>query len=387
MSTVRIPKDRLDTLVESEITHFARGQKPHAMTLSQILQQRDAKDFAAFIQNELPIRWAGRIRLIESLPHWHEDPHLRGIRDLYKDCFLRIRMIPRQQNEPNVKQLRTELKIVKKRTGTVLHKIITGVRQSKQEGLLSDEGADEFLNAFLTSRIGSEILSAQYVAMTTPSGGHETVVDPNCDPEQVCREMADDTSQLCEYHYGFAPPIIVQTCDRRQEEGALTFPFIRQYLEYIMFELLKNSLRAVVETWNDECEQHPVRVMISGDDGSIVIRVSDAGGGIPLEKTKHVWSYLYTTAKQQSVAADADKAEDDDSVAPMAGFGCGLPLSRSYANYVGGRLAISSMPHYGTDAYLYLNRLGEDQLETVLDGYNLTSVKEDDISSFGGQSW
>lgn len=383
-------------LIESEITHFARGQKPNAMTLSQILQQRDSKAFASFIHNELPIRWAGRIRLIESLPHWGDCAHLRSIRDLYKDCFLRLRMIPTQQDQQNVKKLRTELKTIKKRTAAVLHKVITGVRQAKIDGIMSDRGADEFLNAFLTSRIGSEILSSQYIALTNPlSSGNDTVVDPDCNPEEICREMADDTAELCSYHYGYAPPIIVQTTNQSR---ALTFPFIRQYLEYIMFELLKNSLRAVVETWNDECEQKPVAVMISGDDQSIVIRVSDAGGGIPLDKTRNVWSYLYTTAKQQSVSADAHKADDDDSVAPMAGFGCGLPLSRSYANYVGGRLAISSMPHYGTDVYLYLNRLGDDS-ETVLEGYSLTSMSDatslpvsfsssvDHMWREGGQNW
>merc|ERR1712048_385179 len=60
-------------------------------------------------------------------------------------------------------------------------------------------------------------------------------------------------------------------------------------------------------------------------------------------------------------AADDYDSDEDTDVAPMAGFGCGLPLSRNYATYVGGRLKLDSMPGHGTDAYLTLNRLGNAQ--------------------------
>ena len=42
----------------------------------------------------------------------------------------------------------------------------------------------------------------------------------------------------------------------------------------------------------------------------------------------------------------------------LAGFGMGLPLSRLYAQYLGGRLDIRSLEGHGTDCYLHLSRLG-----------------------------
>jgi len=43
----------------------------------------------------------------------------------------------------------------------------------------------------------------------------------------------------------------------------------------------------------------------------------------------------------------------------LAGWGVGLPLSRTYARYFGGDLDIKSMDGFGTDAYLHLNILGD----------------------------
>ena len=46
---------------------------------------------------------------------------------------------------------------------------------------------------------------------------------------------------------------------------------------------------------------------------------------------------------------------------PMAGFGYGLPTSRLYAQYFGGDMQCISMDGYGTDMYVYLNRLGDTE--------------------------
>ncbi|CAK9017076.1 [Pyruvate dehydrogenase (acetyl-transferring)] kinase [Durusdinium trenchii] len=41
---------------------------------------------------------------------------------------------------------------------------------------------------------------------------------------------------------------------------------------------------------------------------------------------------------------------------PFSGYGVGLPLSRLYAEYLGGSLHLMSMPNFGTHAYVFLQQ-------------------------------
>jgi len=349
---VQLSKQRLEALLDSEIVHFARALKPHPITLQQILAHRDAKTLREFLLEELPIRYARRLHLIESLPKWHTFPHMRVIRSLYSDAFRRLRCV----SQTDAEVFRTTLQNIKRRNSNMLMHVMRGTRAMKESLQLSDDKVNEFLDDFLVARIGTDILGSQYLAITRPTGP-TSVIDPECDPVSIVRTAAGDATRLCKYHYGCAPAVDII------DAGQVRFPFIGQYLNYITFELLKNSLRAVTEMYGAEgLASHPVRVVVCGDESTVVVRVSDSGGGIPLDKMEKVWSYLYTTAKPISEdGGDPYESDTEEGVAPMAGFGCGLPLSRNYASYVGGRLEINTMPRHGTDAYLYLNRIGNAQ--------------------------
>ncbi|KAJ9120775.1 hypothetical protein QFC22_002708 [Naganishia vaughanmartiniae] len=125
---------------------------------------------------------------------------------------------------------------------------------------------------------------------------------------------------------------------------------------HICFELLKNSLRAVVERHGVENEDSfpPIKVVVVEGKEDLTIKISDEGGGIPRSAMPQIWTYMYTT---MSEAQDLDGVAQNDFKAPMAGFGYGLPLSRLYARFFGGDLRLISMEGYGTDAYIHLNKL------------------------------
>lgn len=97
---------------------------------------------------------------------------------------------------------------------------------------------------------------------------------------------------------------------------------------HICFELLKNSLRAVVERFGtDETRLPPIKVIVVEGKEDITIKISDEGGGISRSAIPLIWTYMYTTMEGQSVDPNFD-AQGSDFKAPMAGFGYGLPLSR-----------------------------------------------------------
>jgi pyruvate dehydrogenase kinase 2/3/4 len=130
----------------------------------------------------------------------------------------------------------------------------------------------------------------------------------------------------------------------------------------MVFELVKNSLRAVYDKYEDsDHEPPPIRVVVAEGEEDITIKCSDEGGGIPRSGLPKIWTYLYTTAKSPLEEMDNDDPETTDGPSVLAGYGYGLPISRLYARYFGGDLSIISMEGYGTDAYLHLNRLGNVQ--------------------------
>lgn len=71
----------------------------------------------------------------------------------------------------------------------------------------------------------------------------------------------------------------------------------------MLFELLKNSLRAVVERYGTESDESfpPIKVIVVEGKEDITIKVSDEGGGIPRSEVPLAWTYMYTTAQSEDL--------------------------------------------------------------------------------------
>ncbi|ODN81426.1 hypothetical protein L202_01858 [Cryptococcus amylolentus CBS 6039] len=212
----------------------------------------------------------------------------------------------------------------------------------------------EFLDRFYMSRIGIRFLLGQHIALNTlpPHPDYVGIICTKANVHDICQEAIDNARYVCEEHYSlFKSPSIQLVCP-----PSLTFPYIPGHLSHICFELLKNSLRAIVERFgrdNDELYP-PIKVVVVEGREDITIKISDEGGGIPRSALPQIWTYLYTTMSDEGLE---DHLQMSEFKAPMAGFGYGLPLSRLYARFFGGDLRIVSMDGYGTDVYISLNKL------------------------------
>lgn len=215
-----------------------------------------------------------------------------------------------------------------------------------------------------------------------------------CNAKEVVERCGRDVQNLARGAYGsgtIIPEIkIVGHLDA-------TFPYILSHLEYIIGELLRNSIQAVVERQENLAFQStppPIEITICEAPQHVIIRVSDQGGGIPREILPHLWSFskgprsqkrlenLHHVPKMaatlQEIKASTDSSTPhshsthSSSLSSLASrppdlrLGMGLPLSRIYAEYWAGSLELQSLRGYGVDAFLQISKLGNknEQLTT-----------------------
>ncbi|TFK37933.1 mitochondrial pyruvate dehydrogenase [Crucibulum laeve] len=252
------------------------------------------------------------------------------------------------------------LENIKSRHDPTVTTVAQGVLEWKRSQNARHIGLDMqgWLDRFYLSRIGIRFLIGQHVALNTQQA-HEDYVGIICtqaNVHDIVQEAIENARFVCEEHYAmFKGPPVQLICP-----SDLVFPYVPGHLSHICFELLKNSLRAVVERFGVDKEDHfpPIKVVVVEGKEDITIKISDEGGGIPRSAIPLIWTYMYTTMENQGID---NNFQASDFKAPMAGFGYGLPLSRLYARYFGGDLRLIAMDGFGTDVYIHLNRLSSSR--------------------------
>jgi len=251
------------------------------------------------------------------------------------------------------------LEHIKSRHDPTVTTVAQGVLEWKRSQNARHIGLDiqAWLDRFYLSRIGIRFLIGQHVAINTHQA-HEDYVGIICtqaNVHDIVQEAIENARFVCEEHYAmFKGPPVQLICPQN-----LTFPYVPGHLSHICFELLKNSLRAIVERHGADNEVFPpIKVVVVEGKEDITIKISDEGGGIPRSAIPLIWTYMYTTMESQGIDSNFQAS---DFKAPMAGFGYGLPLSRLYARYFGGDLRLISMDGFGTDVYIHLNRLSSSR--------------------------
>lgn len=169
----------------------------------------------------------------------------------------------------------------------------------------------------------------------TATGAHDDpeqekyvgIICTNTNVGAMAHEAIENARFVCEEHYGlFKGPPVQLVCPKnltfmyvpshlnvsrfgvelRSRNLALTkllhVPYPR-HTQHMLFELLKNSLRAVVERYGVENEESfpPIKVIVVEGKEDITIKISDEGGGIPRSEVGLVWTYMYTTAQSEDL--------------------------------------------------------------------------------------
>lgn len=290
---------------------------------------------------------------------------------------------------------------IKKRHDATVATMAQGVQEWKTEHQLVqvNSAIQTFLDRFYMLRIGIRMLIGQHIALNMSqalptrqkisnflngsngdpgqNGGSKSnyvgVICTECNVKEIAEDAIETAKYICEEYYGLFEAPEVQLIAPQE---LVNFMYVPGHLIHMLFEVLKNSLRATIEFHipilkQEMLDQNPelkveeidlndlkfpaIKVIISEGYEDIAIKVSDEGGGIARSEIPLIWTYLYTTV-DKTPTLDTEFNQTTFK-APMAGFGYGLPISRLYAQYFGGDLKLISMEGYGTDVYIHLNRL------------------------------
>lgn len=360
------PAQFSDAVAEAaEVLEFA-GRQPRPIPLKDVLEMKSPEQVARIVQEELPVRLANRIAHLDTLPHLQRIGEVDGVRANFLQSFAEIR-------RASPEGLALAVERLKARHADQAWRMTSGLREWKeQRTALGDPASksrafvDGFLDRFFLSWVGVDAITSQYLELV--AGNPHGVVDQDCDPCEVARMAAAQVMRVARMEMVAPPKVIVSF---HGIESARTLPLIPTYLFYIVTELLKNSVRAVGELHEargGQGEPPPVELRVSSDASQVALQIGDLGGGIPFEHQSHVWSYMYTTAKPSRSGTTEASLDEEWEPSALAGYGVGLPLSRIYAEYIGGSLHLMSMPNFGTHAYLFLSRMGhrEEALPTYV---------------------
>jgi pyruvate dehydrogenase kinase 2/3/4 len=353
------------------------GQRP-----DELQAEREAVEY---LRQEVPVRIAHMSSTLDSLPA--EVLALDRVAQVQQEYLVSMDEISRV-GASDLRGFRRTLRRVIRRHAPAVLKLSAGMLEyadSQKEAYVRQGGLpecwdddmlenreliDRLLDRFFLGRIGTRVLMSQHLELFrdddvpgTGDDGWIGLVDPQCKPSEVIEQAIDSARFLVLQNYGDAPEINV--AGSRQSIDC-TISYIPTHLYHIAFELLKNALRATMETAADAVltgDYPPVTVVLSKGQDDLSFKIGDQGGGIPRNDMHKLFSYFYTTAPRPQVH-DGDNVPDMNN-APLAGFGYGLPVSRLYARYVGGDVRVISLDGYGTDAFVYLKLGSRSSREQV----------------------
>lgn len=321
---------------------------------------------ARWVQRELPIRLAHRLHDFHRLPHIVvANSYVSQVHMLYCKAFAELYAYGDVTNLDDVSGFSQVLKRAVDDHVQVVSLMQKGVRELKVSH--PDIVLDHFLDRLFVTRIGNRVLAEHHLAMHEDFGRRQLkpdyigIINQRTQPAKMIRVIADRVAQVALRIYGRSPQVLVMG------DVDIAFPYIPEHIRFVIFEMLKNAIRATVErnsrSANGGTDQlQPVTVAVHKGETEVFIKIQDKGGGMCPELLNDVWKYGFTTVRSPGTTlGNLSSCIDGGMIREqreMAGYGFGLPLSRLYTRYFGGDLDFKSMPGYGLDTYIRLPRLG-----------------------------
>ncbi|KAG5308027.1 PDK dehydrogenase, partial [Acromyrmex insinuator] len=327
-----------------------------------------------FLRKELPVRLANIMKEIHLLPeNLLKMPSVGIVNNLYITSFEEIIHFEKVDvNDATLDKFCQALIKIRNRHTDVVQTMAQGVLELKEShdvDIQTENSIQYFLDRFFMSRISIRMLINQHTLLfggqLNGHSRHVGCIDPSCDVIGVIRDAYENARFLCDQYYLASPELRVKQHNGKFEQklersSEIRIIYVPSHLYHMLFELFKNSMRAVMEHHGCDSDNYPpLEVLLVRGKEDICVKVERT-------RWRHLFKYMYSTAPQPS--------KSDAHTVPLAGYGYGLPLSRLYARYLHGDIVLLSCEGYGTDAIIYLKALSTEANE-LLPIFNKTSSK------------
>ncbi|KAG6831603.1 hypothetical protein H0H92_009076 [Tricholoma furcatifolium] len=352
---------------ESTALHFYQNKQLDLYASKQAKRLTLRQLSANYVRTELPVRIAHRLRDLQGLPYVVVTQE--GVAKTYESS-----------------------------SATVIPSLSLGLSLSSR--FLPPDQLDSFMRRMLVSRISRRVLAEHHIALSEIHAGthsessgepHVGIIFTGLNVRRSierCAKLLRARPVGIEDHYcdgaiqtGWPEVVIDGHLDTK-------FSYIREHLEYIIFELLKNSMQATVVKHRQSTNLPIIRATIVAGDNDVGIRISDEGGGLltPENQIKtpsdlfsfsHIrnatrledsrigalrtvssstqgiratvgeqvgrWQKGITEEVKDAIPSASRNPEDEAGVGPHSRIGIGLPMSNIFATYFGGSLELVSM--------------------------------------------
>lgn len=384
--------DHLDSSTLDNLDIYSR-YNPAPISIKHLLdhgRSADTADSFLYLRKEIPTRLANMIMELKLLPNSLMEQ--RECKEIYQDyirSFKEMMQFETKSNTPETHARFTDsLQNIRNRHIDTVPNMAQAVLRMNKNMRMQDGVTDTiqyFLDRLYTSRISIHMLISHYQSLhgiRSNSEGLIGTIDPQCDLLKVAEEAYNAASLLCDNEYFDHPELksrAVDTTDENIEtQGRVTAVYVPAHLHHILFEVFKNAMRASCE-WSEKNEVASIpfiRLRIYKTDEDITLKISDRGGGMSRRTKRKIFNYMYSTASDkmsyEGIGGGSYGVGISASTLPMHGLGYGLPLSRLYARYFRGDIKVVSVDGFGTDVYVYLQRLSHMAQEN-LPVYNYVS--------------
>lgn len=416
------------------LRHLANfGRK---MTTDKILAS------ANFVRTELPIRLSLKIKELQSLPYKvMSNYHLNQVYQSYYHCFNAFRRVEKiktlEENEDFcefvVNMLDDHL--------IVLPHLMMGALEVSILKIMTQSELDAFMSSMVRSRISRRVIMDQHISMTNTFmdslklqeiDDKDDIKPPDYIGEafQYCsahEHLKLSYNQIINFLHSLYPNLTMPELLINGDD--VKFQFMTNHLSYIFTEILRNSLKSTIEQFiklnkdNLNLEQMkppPVVVEITNTKHEMTFKISDQGGGIPLDKLDSVWSFgktpelakkyldnfhslpgldlpsrlpiiehQYFQKRDEHEQKRPEKltgvldnigqmemsgSQNQDSMLKSLAsrpfeytLGVSLPMCKIYTDYWNGVLEMCTVEGYGSDVFLKLRKLGNRNEKLQLD--------------------